>query len=143
MRVDGHWLEFADGIERPILEARIQTNSGDWLVGRFLVDTGADRTVLEAETAGQLNFNEVNPGRLQGLEGVIDSVEIPTTIALLSDTGQILRFRGDYAAMLVSDAFQLNVLGRDILQSFAVIVDQPGQAVTLIRDAHQYVVQSR
>lgn len=141
MRIDGEWLEFADGIERPVVEAAVQAATGKWIVGRFLVDTGADRTVLEAETAGQLGFDNAVQGRLQGLEGEIDAVEIPTAVAMLSELDQVLTFRGEYAATTVPDMFRLNILGRDILQSFAVIVDYPGRIVTLVCDRHQYIIQ--
>lgn len=142
MRIDGEWLEFADGVERPVVEAGVRAATGEWVVSRFLIDTGADRTVLEAETAGQLGYDNAIPGRLQGLEGEIDSVEITTAVALLSESGQVLKFHGEYAATTIPDLFRLNILGRDILQSFAVIVDHPGRIVTLIRDRHQYIIQS-
>jgi hypothetical protein len=143
MRIDGEWLWFADGIQRPVVHDLVQAATSQWVPARLLVDSGADRTVFAAEIAGLLGFDEATPSRLKGLEGFADAINISTCLSLTSDGGQSLTFRGQYAAVTTPDDLELSVLGRDILGWFAVIVDQPSQLVTLIRDRHSYqIVQS-
>jgi hypothetical protein len=46
MRIDGEWALFDDGVIRPIVFGEISAADGSWIKCPFLVDTGADRTVL-------------------------------------------------------------------------------------------------
>ena len=48
MRINGQWFLSADGISRPVMPAHLRTGNGAWIAAPFLVDTGADRTVLSA-----------------------------------------------------------------------------------------------
>ena len=46
MRIDGKWLLCDDDVVRPVISGEILAASGSWEWVEFLVDTGADRTVL-------------------------------------------------------------------------------------------------
>ena len=48
MRIDGAWNLGDDGIARPVIRGEILTSRGLWMRAPFLVDTGADQTVLSA-----------------------------------------------------------------------------------------------
>lgn len=48
MRINGEWLLCDDGIVRPIVRGEVETANGGWFPCEFLVDVGANRTVLTA-----------------------------------------------------------------------------------------------
>jgi predicted aspartyl protease len=73
MRIDGEWLLCDDGIIRPVIRGEILTANGAWQQAEFLVDTGADRTVLSAATLAVLGFRPLRAQeRIAGLGGVAD-----------------------------------------------------------------------
>ena len=61
---------------------------------------------------------------------------------LPSDDERMVAFSGRYAAFTELEALDMSVLGRDILQLFAVIIDQPSGLVCLLRDRHHYTIVS-
>ena len=48
MRIDGEWFVGDDGLARPVIRGEVLSASGAWIGAPFLIDTGADRTVLNA-----------------------------------------------------------------------------------------------
>ena len=141
MRFDGEWLECDDGIVRPVIRAEILAGVGVWRAIEFLVDTGADRTVLSANILEALNLRVVEPqNRIGGVGGLVDSVEVRTQIRLTRDDGQRAVFRGDYAACTHHEALDMSVLGRDLLEMFAVIVDRRAEIVAIVGGQHRYTI---
>jgi Aspartyl protease len=59
MRIDGQWLLCDDGVMRPVISGEILAGNGSWERSEFLVDTGADRTVLSAATLAKLGLQAV------------------------------------------------------------------------------------
>jgi hypothetical protein len=107
----------------------------------FLVDTGADRTVLSAATLAILHLQPLAPqAYLGGLGGRAMSVVVETQMRFNHDAGGTVTFRGHYAAVTEQEALDMNVLGRDITGLFAVLVDRPGQVVALLGQRHQYLI---
>jgi hypothetical protein len=108
----------------------------------FLVDTGADRTVL---SAGLLDTLGAGPtaasGRLSGVGGFAHFVEVETQVRLIRETGAPVSFRGQFAAVTQAEALDMSVLGRDITGLFAVIVDRPGDGVCLLAQRHRYRIE--
>jgi len=72
-----------------------------------------------------------------------DCVEVATQIRLARDGGGKAVFRGRYAAFTRLEALDMSVLGRDIMQLFAVIVDRPDGVVALVRPNHRYRIGTR
>ncbi len=72
-----------------------------------------------------------------------DSVTITADLQLLRDDGKWATFRSEYTACTQYEVLDMSVLGRDILNLFAVIVDRPANVVTLIREAHKYTIDQR
>jgi len=141
MRIDGEWLLFNDGVLRPVIRAEILTSDGRRQPAEFLVDTGADRTVLSAATLSKLGLEPVvTQARLSGMGGLVDSVLVETEIQLTRETGGKVNFRGQFAAVTELEALDISVLGRDITGLFAVIVDQPGNVVSLLTQRHRYSI---
>ena len=56
MRINGEWLRFEDGIVRPVIRGEILGDNGLWVAAEFLVDTGADRTVISAPVLESLHL---------------------------------------------------------------------------------------
>jgi len=144
MEVRGEWLLCDDGTVRPVIRGEVQTGDGSWLHVPFLLDTGADATVLDADTLTTLGLTTAPSGmRLGGVGGVVSSVLVTTVIRLSREDGVPIHLRGRYAAFTDLDALDMSVLGRDILNLFAVVVDHPGGSILLLRDRHAYRVERR
>jgi predicted aspartyl protease len=109
-----------------------------------LLDTGADRTVFSAAVLSELSLPALTTDEpISGLGGVVDSVVLETRIQLLRETGLPVSFRGRFAAVTDVTALDISVLGRDITDNFAVIVDRPQDVVSLLGQRHSYrVVQT-
>jgi predicted aspartyl protease len=143
MRIDGKWRVCDDEILRPMLRAWIRAADGSWVRVRLLVDTGADCTAFSADVLEALNLPVLaDQAHLGGIGGAADSVVVQTHLQLRCDDGRAATFRGSFAAFTSPQSADLSVLGRDILASFAVIVDQPGDVVCLIGQRHRYVIQA-
>ncbi len=144
MRIDGEWFECDDGFVRPVVRGEILNAHGIWEPTPFLLDTGADCTVFSAAILDVLGFKtNAADHRLGGVGGVAESVQVTTKIQLRCDNGKTAVFRGQYAAFWELESLDMSVLGREIMDIFAVIVDRPNNVVTLIRQDHQYAVNQR
>ena len=142
MRIDGKWLLGDDGVMRPMISGDVLAGNGSWEKSEFLVDTGADRTVFSAATLAKLGLQ---PSAMQegisGVGGIAASVIVDTQIRLnREDAGKVV-FRGQYAAVTDLEALDINVLGRDITDLFAVIVDRLRDVVCLLGQRHYYTIQ--
>jgi hypothetical protein len=144
MLCQGEWMRCDDGIAQPILRGRILGSDGVWRRIEFLLDTGADKTVISANVLKSLNLQYVQPvDRIGGVGGFVDSVDVTTQIRLARDDGQWVTLRGTYAACLQGEALDMSVLGRDILNIFAVIVNRAADRVILLHGADGYSIQRR
>lgn len=143
MRIYGEWFECDDGLVRPVVRGEILNAMGGWQSAPFLVDTGADCTVFSAAVLDVLGFGSIEGRRrLSGVGGTVESVEIATQIRLSRDDGGKAVFRGRYAAFTRLESLDISVLGRDIMQMFAVIVDRPGGVVAFVRPNHRYQIET-
>jgi predicted aspartyl protease len=123
------------------LRGEIQNASGGWESVAFLVDTGADCTVFSAAILEVLGFDVTAvDNRLGGVGGLAESVEVDTVIRLPRNDGGLSTFRGTYAAFTQLESLDMCVLGRDIMNLFAVIVDRTDSLVTLVRPNHRYSI---
>jgi hypothetical protein len=100
MLIGGRWKLEPDGELRPVIEAAVRRPDGSWVGADFLVDSGADRTVLTAEV---LN-------------------------------------RSGLAPVASAEHLVLCLLGRDLTNFFAVIVDRPQDVVCLLGQNHRYAI---
>lgn len=111
------------------------------MVAEFLLDIGADRTVLTADVLAKLGLPLLAAEEgLSGLGGSTDSVELETKLLLSRDNGTPVVFNSHWAAVTEPTALDLCILGRDIADMFAVIIDRPQQIVCLLRDRHRYAI---
>jgi predicted aspartyl protease len=100
MQMNGEWVLFSDGVERPVIRGEALASDGSWVRVPFLVDTGADRTVFSAGILALLRLQPViAQERLSGLGGVVSSLIITTQIRLTrEDAGKVV-FRSQFAAV--------------------------------------------
>ena len=141
MRIDGQWLLCDDGIVRPVIASEILASDGSWVKVRLLVDTGADRTVFSAEDLAVLQLSPLpSLQQLGGVGGEAATVRVETQIRMAVDDGGKATFRGQFSAFTDPDALDMSVLGRDITDFFALIVDRPGDTVCLLGQQHGYAI---
>ncbi len=141
MQISGEWYLCDDGIVRPVIRGEIQADGEDWQPAFFLVDTGADRTVLSAAVLAILRLQPVaSHDRLSGVGGQANAVLIETRIRFSREAEGKVTFRGQYAAVTELESLDMSVIGRDILDSFAVIVDRPHDVVCLLGQRHHYTI---
>src|SRR5688572_2207659 len=114
MRIDGEWSLCDDGVVRPVIRAEVRASDGSWQGAEFLLDIGADRTVLSAALWRLLQI-EPSPSalRLGGLGGSTPSVEVSSAIRLTTDRDGKVTLRGQYAAVTELEHLDMSVLGRD------------------------------
>jgi hypothetical protein len=142
MLFGGTWHLCDDAFVRPVLRCEIQAADGTWHQAPFLIDTGADRTVLSADVARPLGLSaNASSDRLGGVGGAADSVVFQTKIAMRREDGSAVHFDGQFAAFTDPSSLDMSVLGRDITNLFAVIVDRPQDVVCLIGREHRYRIE--
>jgi predicted aspartyl protease len=142
MRFNGEWLQCDDRIVRPVVRAEILTGVGSWRAVELLVDTGADRTVLSANVLESLNLDTTEPlDGIGGVGGLVDSVLVKTQIRFTRDDDSKAVFRGEYAACTEHEVLDMSVLGRDILEMFAVITDRPTEVIAILGGRHHYKIE--
>jgi len=144
MQIRGLWRLCDDGRIRPVMRGEILAADGSWIKTPFLVDTGADRSALSADILQPLRLPFIDsPDILSGVGGVADSVVVESQIRFThGDVGKVV-FKGQFAGFTDLETLDMSVLGRDILDLFAVIVDRPGDNVCLIGQQHYYSIGKR
>ena len=142
MQITGEWLLCPDEIIRPVVLGEVRSGAGAWLSVPFPLDTGADRTVLSAAVASALNLPALDANEpIGGLGGTVESVLMETVIQLTRETGAPVSFRGRFVAVTELSTLDMSVLGRDITDHFAVLVDRPDDRVFLVRGRHHCAIE--
>jgi predicted aspartyl protease len=142
MRVNGKWVHCDDGEMRPIVEAHVLGADQIWRASEFLVDTGADRTVISGSALAASSLQPVDSDRrIGGLGGAIESVVVRTALQLTRADAQAVVLRGEFAAFVQEDEYETGILGRDILDMFALIVDRRADVVAILGGKHRYLIQ--
>lgn len=109
----------------------------------MLVDTGADRTILSAAVFDDSRLPGVPPDRgVGGIGGAIATVVVNSQLRIGREDGQYAYFRGRYAACVDLDSLEMSVLGRDILDMFALVVDRRASVVAILGGNHRYSIQT-
>ena len=115
---------------------------GIWRPLEFLVDTGADRTLLTAQVLAASGLSAVVSDRaVGGIGGMVDTVVVNTQFRIARDDGLYAYFRGQFAACTQMEALDISVLGRDILDMFALVADRRSDVVAILGGNHRYSIQ--
>lgn len=143
MQIVGEWFLFSDGVTRPIVTAKMVAAAGKTIGVRFLIDSGADCTALNAATLAQLGLphqKSTSGTHVRGLTGESDYVTISSTIEFKRDDGGAARVRGDFVGLTAPDASDLCVLGRDVTNNFDLILSRRRNDALLLATTHKYQV---
>lgn len=144
MRINGVWLLCEDGIVRPVLRGEVLAGDGSWVKVDLQVDTAADRTVFSSDILTQLALPPaVTQDSLMGVGGLAASVLFDTQLRLTDTAGQRMLFHGRYAAVTGTASLDMSLLGRAIIDLFALLVDRPRNAVCLLGQRHVYTIEDR
>lgn len=143
MRIDGRWHLFKDGILRPVIDAAVQGPSGTLHTVMFLLDAGADRTVLD-NTYLPLLFplalsSEETP-ELGGVGGKVECVFIRSRLAFASAEGRRITVQGPFGVFGEQGSSDVSILGRDVTNNFDVIYSYPTRQVILLAQPHGFDV---
>jgi hypothetical protein len=144
MQIVGEWLACDDGVTRPVVRGRVAAADGTLSPDVFLIDSGADRTVLAAALFARLGFptNGSSPGYgLEGVGGRCPFVLVTSVLEFNRDDGGPVHVRGEFAAFTDPAASDLSILGRDVLGNFDVILSRRRNEVLLLAPNHQYRVE--
>lgn len=143
MLIKGFWKVGSDHELRPIIEASVSQADGSWCVAAFLVDSGADRTVLSADVLNRLGVPPVaSAEHIVGIGGQTESVVVETSIRMTREDGSFVRFNGRFMAFTRTETLDTCVLGRDLMNYFALIIDRPQEIVCLLGQNHRYAILS-
>jgi hypothetical protein len=141
MLISGNWVLGDDNVVRPVIKCAALAADGTWKPTEFLVDSGADRTVFMAPFLTELALQHLPaPNQLGGVGGAVTTVAVGTQIRFEVVGGGTILFQGNFAGFTQPDALDMNVLGRDIMNLFAVVVDRHGDVVCMIGKGHQYTI---
>jgi hypothetical protein len=141
MLIRGLWLLCDDGVERPVIHGEALAGDGSRVRVPFLVDPAADRTVFSADILEALGLERASHGQqLGGVGGIAASVVVDTQIEFAREQPGPAVFRGRFAAFTNPEALDMSVLGRDITNLLAVIVDRPGEFVCLLGQRHSHSI---
>ncbi|MEK9163734.1 MAG: retropepsin-like aspartic protease [Chloroflexota bacterium] len=141
MRIDGAWLPDEPGILRPTLFGLVEISGREYPV-QFLVDTGADQTILGSDFATRLQpreLPEIN-SQLSGAAGNIDAFYASIRLRFSDVDEREIKF--NLTCAVLTDPAQANthLLGRDVLDHFALICDKEKDVVALLRPPHSYSI---
>jgi predicted aspartyl protease len=140
MRVNGEWRETATTLPRPYLRAFMEAQDGSWVECLFLVDTGADRTLVTADVARRLWHPTLPSTRtVMGIGGVVDTHEVLTRVRFVGAAGEVFNIAGSYGVFLD----ELNtecILGYDVLHRFTVIFEKRTNTILLLHPPTGYLL---
>ncbi len=142
MRFNGKWLACDDEVSRPVIDGALFDPDGNVLTFPFLIDTGADSTLLSFEAVAFIDadLEDATGPLLKGVGGSTDSVRLDARFWFLNSIGEPIPLGGSLLGRPYPSGDEMCILGRDLLGNFAIIVDRPGNVVSLIQGKHHYVI---
>ena len=123
------------------MSAEVETATGGWAGCDFLIDTGADATVISPDVLQQLGRPTTLAARqLGGIGGSVPTLEVWTTIRLSAPDGSVANIGGMRSAFGVTGAITDCILGLNILCAFALVADRPNDILCLLRPPLYYTI---
>lgn len=143
MRIAGFWDLSDDGVLRPRLLITVSDSAGTTIDERFLIDSGADRTVFSATLLTRLRgaTSAAPEGiSLAGVGGTQAFVQVYAELKLRRHDGKLATIQGDFAAFTDPTATDFSILGRDVLDHFDVILSRRRDEILLLATPSRYEV---
>lgn len=142
MEIAGEWQTCEDGVMRPMVRVTVvgadAAGEREW----FLIDPGADRTVLSADFFAQLSLSSdaASDASLQGIGGNTAFVNFTAALEIETLSGGSAVVRGTFAAFVDPTATDFSILGRDVLDNFDLIIARQRGDIRLLAPNHRYHV---
>ena len=129
-------------VNRPMVEVFVANSSVET---DFLVDTGADVTVFRRVTLDALGPESLPTEAVgaHGIGGAAGLVALDTYIEFVDEQQKRARVSGRLHATLDPDAIDFDLLGRDVLNNFEVLLSHRRREVLLLAPPHEYQVTQR
>jgi hypothetical protein len=143
MLIAGEWFVSNDGIARPVLSVDVAVGDNERQAERFLLDSGADRTVFSRGLLSRLQVSGTAPPTGQAVftaMGAARFVVVQATLAFAAAQGRPAIVHGEFAAFTQESTLEMSILGRDVLDNFDVILSRRRDEVLLLSGNHYYQV---
>jgi hypothetical protein len=135
MRIEGRWLSFPGGVERPIIDGHLLLPGGQLASLPLVIDTGADFTVLAYDVAQQLAMY-VQPAPLKqsaiGVGGAVLMQALGVDLILTATSGQQARLNGPIPVLSHPSSLEFSVLGRNGLDLFDFVYSRRRRTIALL-----------
>ena len=144
MLIAGKWQVGDDGVLRPLVRAAVSGIDGRLVADDFLIDSGADRTVLSAALLARLSLptrSAPSGTTLSGIGGGCAFVLVTSAVEFIREDGGAVRVRGEFAGFTDPTATDLSILGRDVLDNFDLIISWRHSEVLLLAPRHYYRIE--
>jgi len=142
MIVKGRYVNVA-GFHRPFVALSLLSSSGAWVAIPFLVDSGADATFLDHSCIDYLGIDVSSlpiKDDAGGVSSQLSYYEFPVQLRLEGESGAAKVFAGSIGILTDPAASDTPILGRDVLDHFAIIFDRRRNLVLLITEPDDYQV---
>jgi len=134
MLIAGKWQVGDDGVLRPLVRAAVSGIDGRLVADDFLIDSGADRTVLSAALLARLSLptrSAPSGSTLSGIGGGCAFVLVTSAVEFIREDGGAVRVRGEFAGFTDPTATDVSILGRDVLNRLDILFRGPQQEVVI------------
>jgi hypothetical protein len=135
MRFDGTWVLCADGVERPAIFIDLLLPGGQLAQIPFLLDTGADATVVAYDVAQQLAaYTSLTPNAAPatGIGGAAATEILAVDLLFTTVDGRRSLIRGPLLAFASSSTSDLSILGRDVIDLFDLVYSRRNDQIALL-----------
>ena len=141
MRIDGRWLPDETQAWCPTVSGLVVVSEHEY-PARFLVDTGAAQTVLGSAFVSVLQSHLIPSAgvHLTSAAGEVKSLYAAIRLRLIDITDRRINFNLNCAVLTDPAQANTHLLGRDILDYFALICDREAGLVALLRSPHTYTL---
>lgn len=142
MQIDGVWQRDPEqpDILRPVIVANLLIHDQELPI-TLLVDTGADRTVPGSAFAKILDdARQATSESFISAGGRLDCFLAAVRLELQDLNNRPVRFSTSCVVLTDPNHPNEHLLGRDILDYFALICDREAEQVILLRPPHRYAI---